>query len=245
MIYYINLDRSTDRRACLESDLAALGWTAKRIPAVTPTTLHRVVHVKLADTVPRNRWIEWSVIASHLTAFEALVASSAPWALILEDDIDLRAVSTWSFDLNALAAAFPADAGVVQLAPCWPTSHPASSLALHTHRFHTEWCTAAIWVRRDYAERVLGHYRAGDGRYDLTRYGGPRVSDTVLFDAKLYGSKVYCTPLLYCRGATDGIEWTTLARNDSEQKMHQNSWRTIQAQLEAHAPVTLTHLGLA
>lgn len=244
MIYYINLDRSTDRRASLENDLSMIGWIAERISAITPTTLNRVVHVHLAENAPRNRWIEWSVIASHLTALEALIASSDSWALILEDDIDLRAVSTWGFDLNTLASAFPADAGLVQLAPCWTAAVSAPSLTLHPQRFGTEWCTAAIWVRRSYAEQVLRYYRVGDGRYDIRRYSGPKVSDSLLFDAGLYGAKMYCTPLLYCKGVADGIEWTTFSRPDGEQKMHQTSWRTIQAQLKANAPVTLACLGM-
>jgi hypothetical protein len=248
MIYYINLDRSTDRRACIEADVATLGRTAQRIPAITPATLHRVVPVRLADTAPRDRWIAQSVIASHLVAYEALVASSDPWALILEDDVDLRAAATWGFDLDTLAAAFPAGAGMVQLVPIWSRLYPTPDLALHPHRFRVEWCTAATWVRRDYAEQVLVHYRVEDGRYDLAKYAGALTADTVLFDGACYGGRVYATPLLYCRGADDDIDWTTLttlSRNEGQQRMHQQSREAVRAQLEAHAPVTLAQLGLA
>jgi hypothetical protein len=248
MIYYINLDRSTDRRACIEGDMTSLGWTAQRIPAISPTNLHKVVRVTLADTVGHDRWVAQSVIASHLVAYEALVASGDPWALILEDDADLRALASWGFDLDTLATAFPADAGLVQLAPLWTARHGVPPLTLHPHRFRVEWCTAATWVRREHAERVLAYFRNGDGHYDLTRYMGALVADTVLLDGSCYGSRIYATPLVYCRGTDDGIDWTTLnsqTRNQSQHGMHRQSRQALQAQLETHAPVTLAHLGLA
>lgn len=90
-VAYINLARRTDRRAKMETQLAALNLTARRIEAVTPadipselverhTSRRHVEHVHLS---------ELSCSLSHHAALRAFLASGEDFGLILEDDVVL------------------------------------------------------------------------------------------------------------------------------------------------------------
>ena len=104
-IHYINLARRTDRRAFMEAQFERLGLTATRIEAVTPGDLAPPELASYADA-RRPYWLSpaaLSCTSSHLRAMSALLASDAPYALILEDDAVL------SSGLPAFLAAFDSD----------------------------------------------------------------------------------------------------------------------------------------
>jgi glycosyl transferase, family 25 len=87
-IYYINLVRRTDRRAFMEEQFARLGLTAARIEAVTPADIGPKERAAHCDA-RRANWLTPGALSctlSHLRAMEAMRASAAPYALILEDD---------------------------------------------------------------------------------------------------------------------------------------------------------------
>jgi GR25 family glycosyltransferase involved in LPS biosynthesis len=95
-LYYINLDRRTDRRAAMERKLSALGLSATRISAIAPaditpdligayTNLAHVEHVRLT---------ELACSLSHHRALEAFLATNDEHALILEDDVLLSGTVT-------------------------------------------------------------------------------------------------------------------------------------------------------
>lgn len=90
-IYYINLDRRTDRRSDMDAQFQRLGLNAERIPALTPTNLS--AEQKLRHCDPRNlHWMteaELSCSLSHLKAMETFLADDTDYALILEDDVML------------------------------------------------------------------------------------------------------------------------------------------------------------
>jgi GR25 family glycosyltransferase involved in LPS biosynthesis len=78
---YINLDRSTERRQCLEGDIARLGLTAhyRRVPAVDGATL---------EPKPRLNVGEIGCYHSHLNAL-AIAAQAKGVTHVLEDDTTL------------------------------------------------------------------------------------------------------------------------------------------------------------
>lgn len=90
-VYYINLDRRTDRRSAMEAQFHDLGLEAERISAVTPAELSPDQSAKHCD--PRNwNWIteeELSCSLSHIKALEAFLVTGEEKALILEDDVRL------------------------------------------------------------------------------------------------------------------------------------------------------------
>lgn len=90
-IYYVNLDRRTDRRSEMEAQFQRLGLDAERISALTPQ--HVTAEQREAHCDPRNwHWMteaELSCSLSHLKALQTFLADGTEYALILEDDVVL------------------------------------------------------------------------------------------------------------------------------------------------------------
>lgn len=90
--FFINLDRRPDRKAFMEGQLAAFGVEAERISALDAET---VTNARLTEDValtghviPMSRGSQCNA-CNHFAIMRRLVASDAPAALVLEDDIEL------------------------------------------------------------------------------------------------------------------------------------------------------------
>jgi glycosyl transferase, family 25 len=94
-VFVINLDRDTERLASVSRELAAAGVAFTRIPAVLGAErLDEPGLVDLAAYRRRNRADsprggELGCHLSHIRALEAFLATGAPRAVILEDDVAL------------------------------------------------------------------------------------------------------------------------------------------------------------
>lgn len=90
--FLINLDRSPDRLATMDARLRALALPYERVPGVDGLKLP---DAEFAWQTRVNRFYkplsrgEVGCHLSHLEALKRLVASGAPYALILEDDAEL------------------------------------------------------------------------------------------------------------------------------------------------------------
>lgn len=90
-IFYINMSTRPDRRAYMETQLAALGLLVQRIEAVTPSDisaddLRQFCNPEQPSFLRPN---ELGCTLSHERAWRSLIESGADRALILEDDIEL------------------------------------------------------------------------------------------------------------------------------------------------------------
>lgn len=92
-IWLINLDRDTERRAAMETQLNALGLPFTRFPAIYGKD-HADKLAKRADTAAYARNMGNPILpgkmgcyASHVAVWEAFIASDHKLALILEDDV--------------------------------------------------------------------------------------------------------------------------------------------------------------
>lgn len=87
-IYYINLDRSSERRVFMEGQFGRLGLSATRIEATAEASLTKEQLARHCD--PRHgAWVmprELCCTLSHIRTLEIFLASTARYALILEDD---------------------------------------------------------------------------------------------------------------------------------------------------------------
>lgn len=109
-VWLINLDRDTERRAHMESQLAGLDLPFTRFAAIYGKD-HMEELSKRADAVAYSRNMGSPILpgkmgcyASHLAVWEAFLASDHDVALILEDDVVFHDDFLHSLDL-ALAAA--------------------------------------------------------------------------------------------------------------------------------------------
>lgn len=113
-VYLINLDRRPDRRAYMEDQLAAMGLACTRIAAkdaqVVPDA-EIATEVALSGHIIRMGRGSQCNALNHFEIMRRLVASGAPAAIVLEDDIEL------SPDLAGFArdaAWLPAGVGIVR-----------------------------------------------------------------------------------------------------------------------------------
>jgi glycosyl transferase family 25 len=106
-VYYINLDRSPDRRAFMEDQFEKLGLSATRIAAVDGFALNAA---QMAGAMlPPG---ELGCFMSHRLAWKAFLDTDKPHAIILEDDVRLGEY------LSMLASSsrwIPDDADIVRL----------------------------------------------------------------------------------------------------------------------------------
>jgi GR25 family glycosyltransferase involved in LPS biosynthesis len=125
-MYYINLDRSEDRRESIEEQLEGTSVKATRISAVdgkkidlgkkTYITLDgKVVKYSTGDVKKKFSKSELGCTFSHLHAIDVAYKNGDKLALIVEDDIFLGLAATWKENLTDIIATMPADWGAIQL----------------------------------------------------------------------------------------------------------------------------------
>ncbi len=175
-IFYINLATAPRRAAALDAQLAALGLGASRIEAVTPAGLAPRDIARYCDP-HRYHWVhpvELACSMSHLKSWRALLATGAPYALILEDDVVLSSA------LPAFLAQWEGTRDLPDLARIETNLYPLrvnaqpdlklGSIGLHRPRSSTGG-SAAYLIARRCAEKLAGR----DGLYG-------RPIDHILFD---------------------------------------------------------------
>jgi len=90
LILVINLDRSIGRLTFMRRQIERLGLSFERVPAIdglnVPTDLARYFSHIARSTTPIIDDAAVGCYASHLKAYQRIVALNAPYALILEDD---------------------------------------------------------------------------------------------------------------------------------------------------------------
>lgn len=134
-LYYINLDRSVDRKQRFLERLAP-AWVPIRVVADSPDTMPEMVSPAICFTIVDT---EYACLASHLKARHMAYRNGEPFAIIAEDD----AVITKDIDWELLMSTAPQGWDVLQLHTCCIPEHfNRTSLALHNSN-------DALWVKTD------------------------------------------------------------------------------------------------
>jgi GR25 family glycosyltransferase involved in LPS biosynthesis len=118
IIYWINLDRSVDRRKNMETNLKNFKTKQKRIQATDALLIDDdKLYSKFINHGEFNRTkIEYAVLHSHLKTIEEFAHSSYQTALIFEDDISLEYVPLWDKKLSEIIKEAPKDWDIIMLA---------------------------------------------------------------------------------------------------------------------------------
>lgn len=125
-IYWINLDRSTDRKQKMEemfTDPIFSGKPIKRIEAVDGKTV--VLRDKIKMENKRNSDLEYACLISHLNAIKTFSETEYDTALIFEDDVTLEFKKFWKTSLKQIIENAPPDWEIIQL--CYITSSTINS----------------------------------------------------------------------------------------------------------------------
>jgi len=191
-IYYLNLDGQPERREYMENQFKY--WEVDNYERITAydgreDDLSDIIKGRYPEMMTSG---EIGCTTSHLKAIKHwMETSDSPYAIFMEDDVDLDTVRFWDFTWTEFVSKLPYDWDVVQLAIiCTGALH----VRLH-RRFINDFSTACYMITRHHAEKLLRlHVR--DNKYKLDNGVKPRaVADDLIYNSGL----TYAIPLLLYR----------------------------------------------
>tara|TARA_B100000963_G_scaffold194230_1_gene169031 strand:- start:31 stop:825 length:795 start_codon:yes stop_codon:yes gene_type:complete len=193
-IYYLNLDGQPERRKYLEDHFDYWGLRPDNYTRISgydgrEDDLSGILKGRYPENMTSG---EVGCTTSHLKAIKHWYdTSDSPYALIMEDDIDLSLVRCWNFSWNEFMANLPYDWDVIQLAIiCTGSIH----VKLHK-RFVNDFSTACYMINRHHAEKLIRFHVRGD-KYKLDNGAKPRaVADDLIYNS----GNTYSMPLFLYR----------------------------------------------
>ena len=193
-IYYLNLDGQPERRKYLEDHFDYWGIRPDNYTRVSGydgrnDDLSGILKGRYPENMTSG---EVGCTTSHLKAIKQWYdTSDSPYALIMEDDIDLSLARCWNFSWNEFMANLPYDWDVIQLAIiCTGSIH----VKLHK-RFVNDFSTACYMINRHHAEKLIKFHVRGD-KYKLDNGAKPRaVADDLIYNS----GNTYSMPLFLYR----------------------------------------------
>jgi len=193
-IYYLNLDGQPERRKYLEDHFDYWGIRPDNYTRVSGydgrnDDLSGILKGRYPENMTSG---EVGCTTSHLKAIKHWYdTSDSPYALIMEDDIDLSLARCWNFSWNEFMANLPYDWDVIQLAIiCTGSIH----VKLHK-RFVNDFSTACYMINRHHAEKLIKFHVRGD-KYKLDNGAKPRaVADDLIYNS----GNTYSMPLFLYR----------------------------------------------
>ena len=193
-IYYLNLDGQPERRKYLEDHFDYWGIRPDNYTRISgydgrEDDLSGILKGRYPENMTSG---EVGCTTSHLKAIKHWYdTSDSPYALIMEDDIDLSLVRCWNFSWNEFMANLPYDWDVIQLAIiCTGSIH----VKLHK-RFVNDFSTACYMINRHHAEKLI-RFHVRDDKYKLDNGARPRaVADDLIYNS----GNTYSIPLFLYR----------------------------------------------
>jgi hypothetical protein len=179
-IYYLNLDGQPERKEYMEEQFEE--WEIENYTRISAydgreDDLSDIVSGRYPQMMTSG---EIGCTTSHLKAIKHwFETSDSPYAIIMEDDVDLQIVKNWDFTWSQFCSLVPYDWDVIQLAIiCTGPLH----VQLHK-RFVNDFSTACYMISRHHAEKIIKHHIRGD-KYKLDNGVKPRaVADDLVYNS--------------------------------------------------------------
>jgi hypothetical protein len=151
-VYWINLDRATDRRLCMEKQFARRNITHHRVSAID-ASVDAWWQAFIPEQPPQQYQGSVACELSHYKAMHSFLQSNAPVALILEDDLSFEFEGWWSENLIDTINGAPQgwetlQLGVITVSDGW--SLLVDNGKQYQKRFTLYYSTMAYAVTRDY-----------------------------------------------------------------------------------------------
>ena len=179
-IYCINLDDKPERWEFMERQFKF--WEIENYERISAhdgreDDLSDILKGKYPDNMSSG---EVGCVTSHLKAIKHwMETSDSPYAIFMEDDVDISMARFWSFTWNDFYSKIPYDWDVVQLAIiCTGALH----VRIHK-RFVNDFSTACYMITRHHAEKLIKHHCRGD-KYKIDNGVKPRaVADDLIYNS--------------------------------------------------------------
>ena len=170
IIYWINLDRSTDRRKQMEAifrDPVFQTTQIERISAVdgrNPNT----VYPKLNFMYKQKNDYEYACMLSHLETIRRFSRTNYEVALIMEDDITLEFKKYWRKSVREIIENAPSDWEIIQL--CYNTNNNPNVFKLYERNIRNKAvCAGAYLINNKTAKKIINDIYI-DGKYNLEHF---------------------------------------------------------------------------
>jgi GR25 family glycosyltransferase involved in LPS biosynthesis len=186
--YWINLDKSTERKLFMENQFKEKNIENVRVSAITPEDFDEV----LADQRPLtckhqgcvNCECEFACISSHIKAMkEGLSNTNDEWFVIMEDDMLLP----YNIDYKSLINDAPPDFEILQLCISYGNTVEVlyNNLLLNNKINFIKWkyllpCAGMYIVSRKGAEKLVNKFYV-NGKYDFSSCEFQIVADVALY----------------------------------------------------------------
>ena len=190
--YWINIDRSQDRRAFMEEQFKKNSLDNVRVSAITPHDFDEVLEDKRPLTCKHPGCVrceyEYACISSHIKAMiEGLKDESNDWFVVMEDDI----VIPFDIDYNKMIGELLKEAPMAQLVQLLilygPTVKALYNLSITQNMPFIKWqyllpSTGMYIISREGAEILVGKYFKNN-KYDFTTCEYQVVADVALYSS--------------------------------------------------------------
>jgi len=187
-VYYINLDRSSERRGAMQSlfrDPYFEGVHVERVAGCDgrSDSLDTVLRfVAPCARNPRISDIEYACTVSHFRAIQQVASivdtddlDDDAYALIVEDDLSLEFVPYWTQTIQERVAGAPSDWEVLQLSYIPVMDAIDASIKYNVWQPLQYMCGAAAYlIRRTAARRLMRQVARPEGVFELS---GPVLAD--------------------------------------------------------------------
>jgi GR25 family glycosyltransferase involved in LPS biosynthesis len=173
IVYWINLDRSNDRRIQMNTifqDPVFKGMNIERISAVDGRKPN-IVYPKLNFMYKQKNDYEYACMLSHLETIRRFSRTNYDVALIMEDDITLELKPYWRKSVREIIENAPSDWEVIQL--CYIINGNQSNpnqFKLYQRNIRNMCVSAAAYlINNKTAKKIINDIYI-DGKYNLEHY---------------------------------------------------------------------------
>lgn len=137
--YYINLDRSEDRRKNMENEIKEYKLqNIKRIKAFDGKEFNSIKEGKIDgysyyNNDTKRRKAELAISMSHLKAIKRAYEDGNKYALIMEDDIEMTLVPHWDKNIDEIIEEIPKEAELILLST-WERNKNQDIVKAHNYQ---------------------------------------------------------------------------------------------------------------
>lgn len=160
VIYWINLDRSADRRQRMEKMFEDPVFAEKKIIRISAVDgkAHDIDQVLNASFQGMNQnnftKVEYACLSSHLNAIKQFTESKDKTALIMEDDMTLEFKPYWKTSVKQIMDNAPSDWEIIQL--CY-NSNSGIPLKMYTRYKNGNFACAGAYVLNK--NKIITNYK--------------------------------------------------------------------------------------
>lgn len=168
VIYWINLDRSPDRRKYMEglfTNPVFDGIPNERIKAADGK-LPATVYEKLRLKYKQKNDYEYACLLSHLETVQKFSQTNKPIALITEDDITLDFQKYWRKTVRDIISQAPSNWEIIQLCYITVNANPLE-FELYEHNTRNKCVSAAAYLIKNSAAKKLINRIYSNGKYTI------------------------------------------------------------------------------